>query len=100
MVYTSYRGKEELESDKLNMFRYNLPPFVFRSDNMEILQEGQEVQLWENAFFTGDSYLLQYDLIANFPKSNKEDAVRTIERIKEHSVGCELYPGHGNVVYA
>ncbi|RHL08529.1 MULTISPECIES: MBL fold metallo-hydrolase [Bacteroides] len=122
MVYTSYRGKEGLGSDKLNMSRYNLRPFVFRSDNVEILQEGQEVQLWENvrlmafetpghdwsalcfkvgdAVFTGDSYLPQYDLITNFPKSNKEQAFKSLERIKELSVGCSLYPGHGDIVYA
>lgn len=122
VVYTSLHGKEGLRSDKLNMSRYNLQPFTFFSDRVEIVKEGTQIELFEsvhaevyetpghdwsslcykveNNFFTGDSYLPQYDLIASLPKSNKEDAMRSLERIKELSAGCNLCPGHGDIVYA
>lgn len=53
---------------------------------------------WE-MHFTGDSYLPQYSLVTNFPKSNKEQALDSLEWIKVLSIGCNIYPGHGDIVY-
>lgn len=121
IIYTSFRGKEGAYSDKLNLSKYHSVAFVFQFDNIEILRNGQETQLFDdlilrtyetpghdwsslcykvgNAFFSGDSYLPQYSLVANFPKSNKKQALDSLEWIRELSIGCNIYPGHGDVVY-
>lgn len=120
-IYVSAHGKEGLYSDKLNLSKYHSERFVLQTNNVMELQSGQSLKLFNNevlniyetpghdwsslcykvgnAVFTGDSYLPQYPLVANFPKSNKKQALDSLERIRELSVGCNIYPGHGDIVY-
>ena len=120
-IYVSAYGKEGLYSDKLNLSRYHSEQFVLQTNNVMVLQSGQSLKLFDNeilnvyetpghdwsslcykvgnAFFTGDSYLPQYSLVTNFPKSNKEQALDSLEWIKVLSIGCNIYPGHGDIVY-
>lgn len=120
-IYVSAHGKEGLYSDKLNLSRYNSESFILQTGNVMVLQGGQNFKLFdnevmnvhetpghdwsslcyqvENAVFTGDSYLPQYHLVANFPKSNKKQALASLEWIKEFSIGRHIYPGHGDIVY-
>lgn len=121
IVYTSCHGYESLFSDQFNLSRYYLKPFIFQYNNIEIVGNGTKIEImdnlfidiyetpghdWsslcykiENAVFTGDSYLPQYRLITNLPKSNKEDAQKSLTKIINLSAGCCIYPGHGNIVH-
>lgn len=121
IVYTSYHGYQGLFSDKLNMSRYHLQPFVFQYNNVETVKEGTKIRFFDrsfvevyetpghdwsslcyridDAFFTGDSYLPSYKVIASFPKSNKEEAAKSLSRINRLISGCDVYPGHGEIVY-
>ncbi len=121
LVFTSFHGKDGLYSEKMNLSKYHSEAFVFQSDKVSVLGDKQVVQLFENVvlevyetpghdwsslcyklnsiIFTGDSYLPQYGVMTNFPKSNKMDAVKSLEKIKRISAGCDIYPGHGNIVY-
>lgn len=120
IVYTSLHGKEGLYSDKLNLSKYHSNTFVFQYDSVETLQEKQLIEIsknkhlevyetpghdWSslcykigNNVFTGDSYLPQYGVVANLPKSDKNEALKSIERIKNISIGCNIFPGHGDIV--
>ncbi len=120
LVFTSEHGQEGLYSDKLNCSRYSGKPFVYRADNVRILNEGDSVELWPggvvNAFetfghdwscltykigdavFSGDSYLPGFKVFTKFVKSDKEQAVVSEQRILELSRGCVVYPGHGNAI--
>lgn len=120
IVYTSLHGKEGLYSDKLNLSKYHSNTFVFQYDSVETLQEKQLIEIsknkhlevyetpghdWSslcykigNNVFTGDSYLPQYGVVANLPKSGKNEALKSIERIKNISIGCNIFPGHGDIV--
>ncbi|MCE8975438.1 MBL fold metallo-hydrolase [Bacteroides fragilis] len=120
IVYTSLHGKEGLYSDKLNLSKYHSNTFVFQYDSVETLQEKQLIEIsknkhlevyetpghdWSslcykigNNVFTGDSCLPQYGVVANLPKSDKNEALKSIERIKNISIGCNIFPGHGDIV--
>lgn len=124
-VYLSLHGKEGLFSDRLNMSRYHSTSFIYEyNDNIEVVENNciislfgrDEMQMktyetpghdWgaccfqiNNCLFTGDSYLPQHKVVTTFPKSNKREAEKSLERIKKIAVGCNLYPGHGEIIYA
>ena len=124
-VYLSLHGKEGLFSDRLNMSRYHSTSFIYEyDDNIEVVENNciislfgrDEMQMktyetpghdWSaccfqinNCLFTGDSYLPQHKVVTTFPKSNKREAEKSLERIKKIAVGCNLYPGHGEIIYA
>lgn len=121
-VYTSYNGMQSLYSDKWNMSRYHHTPFVYAGENVEILKDKDEKKLYGNLclrvyetpghdwsslcflydkyLFTGDSYLPQYNVVSNFPKSNKEEARQSLQLIKKLLEDEEIIccPGHGEMV--
>lgn len=117
-VYTSSFGMDGLVSDKLNLSRYNLNPFIFQYlQNVVVLENGSRIQLWkdrelevmatpghdkscltfriENALFTGDSYIPGLKVLATFPNSDKVEAEKSRERILKLAKVCKFYPGHG-----
>ena len=118
LVYTSEFGKTALQSDKLNLSRYNMNPFVFLYDGgVRILTEGELIRLFGNVrvevfstpghdkscltyrvednIFSGDSFIPGIKVVASFPHSNKTEAQCSEQRIRQWAVGCNLYPGHG-----
>jgi len=118
VIYTSQYGKEGLYSDKLNLSAYHQESFVLQSDSLQILKNADKIQLWENiaintlttpghdrsclsylveeCFFTGDSYIPGQKVITTFPKSNKEQANESIQKIINLFLDNTIvFPGHG-----
>lgn len=119
-VYTSVFGQNGLCSDKLNLSRYNLDPYVFQyPDNIKVLRDRDRVGLWEDVIlevfetsghdkscltykigdhlFTGDSFIPGLKVVASFPHSNKTDAEMSRQRVLSLAEGINLYPGHGEI---
>ena len=117
-VYTSAFGKKGLCSDKLNLSRYHLHPYIFQYCNtIKVLNEADianfctnsKIEIFmtpghdkscltykiDNNLFTGDSFIPNIKVITLFPNSNKVDAEVSKLRILSLSKDCNLYPGHG-----
>ncbi len=121
VVYTSEAGKEGLYSDKLNFSRYHDDPILFAEKNLQILHSDDKIELFPGIYFTvmetpghdrscltyytddkvftGDSFIPGLKIIATFPRSNKQDAIRSAQWIQDVAEGCDLYPGHGDVFF-
>mgnify|MGYP003966512289 FL=1 len=121
IIYTSQRGKEGLFSDRLNISRYHCDSYVYKYNNVSILKNGDSVELFSNVLmkvittpghdescftfvsgahiFTGDSFLPDYKVITNFPKSDKVQANKSLRKIKNaiKSGAKNVYPGHGDI---
>lgn len=119
IIYTSSFGNVALGSDKLNFSRYHNDPIIWTGDNVKILHEKDNVEIFpktfvevfetpghdkscltykvENHVFSGDSYIPGIKVMASFPNSNREEAWISKERIMELIKDCNLYPGHGNI---
>ena len=120
VVYTSEAGMEGIYSDKLNFSKYHDDPIVFKGDHVRVVHDGDEVELFPGEFltvletpghdkscltyytrgeiFTGDSFIPEVKVITTFPRSNKQDADRSVEAILKVAEGRDLYPGHGEVL--
>lgn len=119
-VYTSVFGQSGLCSDKLNLSRYHLDPYVFQyPGNVKVVGNKDTVGLWEDIIleifetpghdkscltyrivdnlFTGDSFIPGLKVVASFPHSNKIDAEISGQRILSLAKGMNLYPGHGEI---
>lgn len=119
-VYTSVWGQSGLCSDKLNLSRYNLNPYVFQfPGNISVLGDGDIVNLLGDTdlevfgtpghdkscltykiadnLFTGDSFIPGLKVVTSFPHSNKIVAEVSRQRILSLAKGCNLYPGHGEI---
>lgn len=116
-VYTSEHGREGLRSDKLNFSRYHGDPIVYEGTNLELLREGDEIELFpgktmkvletpghdwscltyytERDIFTGDAFIPGLKTVTSFPRSNKLDAAISMQKILRMSDGRDLYAGHG-----
>lgn len=121
VVYTSKQGKEGLYSDKLNFSRYHDDPILFQGKHIEVLEEGDEVSLFpyvilkaiatpghdwscmsyytDDLIFTGDSYIPHIKVITSLPKSNKEEAKVSLDRILELAKTRDVYPGHNEILF-
>ena len=119
-VFTSIEGKEGLYSDKLNFSRYHHTPFIFEGSNIIIMEEGESIPLWHDldasvlktpgldwscltyeigdSLFTGDAYIPGLKVVTTFPKSNKMDALVSVQRIVNRSHIKTIYPGHGDIL--
>lgn len=106
LVYTNEEGREALTDIKKNFSKYHpeLEPFVFKhTENVRLLEEGERVLLGDermqvlftpghdvtcfsfiigNYLFTGDAYIPGVKTVMTFPRSNKIDAVASLERLK------------------
>lgn len=123
-LYTNIYGKEALMSPKLNYSKYHqesAPIICSRPENINVIKEGDLIHLSDyisvnvfetpghdksclcykigDSFFSGDSYIPGEKVFANFINGNKDDAQRSVERIKSLSNKLSLYPGHGNVYH-
>lgn len=119
LVYTNEEGREALTDVKKNFSKYHpeLEPFVFdHTENVRLLEEGERVLLGDermqvlstpghdvtcfsfiigNYLFTGDAYIPGVKTVMTFPRSNKIDAVASLERLKAlEREGYIIRPGH------
>lgn len=121
VVYTSEHGKEGLFSCKLNFSKYHADPLTFQGRHVEVLEDGDEVSLFsyvtlkaiatpghdwscmsyytEDLIFTGDSYIPHIKVITSMPKSDKEKAKVSINRIMELIQTRDVYPGHNEIMF-
>lgn len=118
IVYTSADGKEGLYSEKLNFSKYHNDPFVYAGNKIQLLKEGDEIEIFpkeklriietpghdpgcltyytDKYIFTGDSYIPALKIVTTFPRSNKEQAKISFQKIR--SISCQyriVCPGHG-----
>ena len=119
LVYTNDDGREALIDTKMNFSKYHPEhvPFVFEHiENVRKLEEG-EMDLFDdekmqviftpghdvtcfsfkvgNNLFTGDAYIPGLKTVMNFPRSNKKDALASLERLKTlEREGYKICPGH------
>ena len=120
-IFASECGRQGFMSDKYNFSRYHNDPIKFSHPNIRTIIEGDKIQLtsgfslkvfetpghdWssvtyqlaEKCLFTGDSFIPGIKVVTSFPKSNKEQSLKSLEKI--HSLCTNstiLYPGHGNI---
>jgi glyoxylase-like metal-dependent hydrolase (beta-lactamase superfamily II) len=124
-TYTSADGIKGLYDPKLNMsffhtafYHDNIDSYIFEFNDVYELKESDKIELWpnielgvletkghdrscltykvDNYLFTGDSYIPGIKVITNLPKSNKEDAEKSLNKIlylqeKDDLIIC---PGH------
>lgn len=110
-----------LYSAKINLSFYHNQSFVFKGRSVKILNDNEIVKLdcenqiiaidtsghnesclsfiLNNYLFTGDAYIPNTKLVTNLPRSNKEMAYKSLERIKgmvkKNTIVC---PGHGDMI--
>lgn len=119
LVYTNEEGSEALTDIKKNFSKYHpeIEPFIFNhTENVCQLEEG-EVDIFEdekmqvlftpghdvtcfsfivdNNLFTGDAYIPGVKTVMNFPRSNRNDAIASLERLQKlEREGYKICPGH------
>ena len=116
-VYVTEYAKEALASDKLNMSRYHETPITYEGDNVVVVHEGDEMTLFEDEptmlfyetpghnpgcltmvmgdmIFIGDAYIPGVGANTQVPRSNKEQAKQSLERILKLAEGKTIYSGH------
>lgn len=119
-VYTSSNGVQSLVSPRYNLSLYHEESFVY-TGNVNTLEEGCNIDLYPDTcltvystpghdwsclafkvgdyLFTGDSYIPGVKLVTNFPKSNKEQAKKSLCKILDLSKNCSiLCPGHSEML--
>jgi len=120
LIYCSKDGKEGLLNPKINMSHYTEKPFCVNfKENINILQEGNLIELWEkvsvtiystpghnidcisfqieDCLFTGDALIPGIKVYTKTKYGNKEQAAKSIERIvREFHPNTNIYPGHKN----
>ena len=104
-IYTNAEGEKALYDTKLNFSKYHseILPFVYAGQgNVELLEDGMVLELFSgdtlrviftpghdvtcfsfiigNNLFTGDAYIPGVKTVMTFPRSNKIDAVASLER--------------------
>lgn len=116
-IYVTEYAKKALASDKLNMSRYHESPIRYNRDNVVIVHEGDEIELFKGEpkmyfyetpghnpgsltmvlgeyIFTGDAYIPGVKVVTNLPGGDKSLAASSIERIKILAEGKTVLPGH------
>lgn len=116
-VFTSEFGKKSLASDKLNMSRYHENPITYEGDNVIVVHEGDELELYndepqmhfyetpghnqgcltmvlDDLIFTGDSFIPGIGVNTQVRHSDKELAQKSMERIIKLAEGKKILSGH------
>ena len=118
-VFTSPEGAEGLYSEKWNFSKYHHCSFVYAGNNVDIVRNKQTVDLWPDVrlhiiktpghdwscltfevtdcLFTGDDYIPGKKVVTTFPKSNRSEAIKSVEIILNLPGIMKIFPGHGNV---
>lgn len=116
-VYGSCHAVEGFESAKINGSYYQEIPFVFEQKNYISIKEGDSIIFWEDIsvcvletpghgidcisfyvdgnLFTGDALIPGVKVYTKFKKSNKTDAIHSINRLVDHfDANTMIWPGH------
>ena len=119
-VYTNADGYAALQNPRLNFSRYHTeaPDFILKQTNaVRIIEAEGKIKLEGgievealftpghtpncisyvvgDCLFTGDAYIPGIKVVTTFPRSNKEDAQNSLERLKAlEQRGLKIQPGH------
>lgn len=119
-IYTSEEGKKSLANSKWNFSHYHNVNFVFQKTNVITIADKAQFELfpgfdleviatpghdWScitfkagNYLFTGDSYIPGLKVVTTFPKSNKQQAAESLQKILALTVNDTIIcPGHGKM---
>lgn len=103
---------------KKNFSYYHDSPIIFEGDNVHILRDGDEIQLYldeklitmetpghcpscltyytDNFIFTGDAYIPGLPIVTKLPRGNKALADKSKTRIFEVINNREILAGHNS----
>lgn len=117
-VYTAEYGKIALYDEKKNFSKYHEASFIFNGDDVEVLNEGDQLEIYPgmilttfatpghcpscltyvvgNWIFTGDAYIPGLKVVTKLPMGDRKLAADSIERIKSLAEGKKICPGHGS----
>lgn len=118
-IYTSLYGEIGLSSSRYNMSLYHEQPFEFKGEKI-ILYDGDKMSLYpgvdlfvtetpghdwsclsylvNNYLFTGDSYIPGLKVVTNFPKSDKQKAIKSLDKIQNLAKrALYICPGHEKI---
>ena len=116
-VYVTTYAKDGLKSEKLNLSKYHETPITYEGENVIVVKEGNcmplyadepQIEFYEtpghnpgcltmklgNVIFTGDAYIPGVGVNTIPPKSNKEQAKLSLERILKLAEGKIILSGH------
>lgn len=121
VVYTSIDGKDGLFSDKHNFSKYHNDSIIFQGEHIHVLENDEVIPMFPNVsmkaiytpghdrscvtyytddvIFTGDSYIPGIKVITSFPRSNKDDAESSLNKIRSLISKRNIYPGHNDCVF-
>lgn len=120
LVYTNADGQKGLQNPKWNFSRYHeeVENFVFcKSENVRIFEScgvyefdkdikvevlftpGHDLSCItykiSNCLYTGDAYIPGIKVVTTFPRSNKQVAKESLERLQKlECLGLKIMPGH------
>ncbi len=116
-VYTNEIGREMLLEARKNLSFYQEIPFVFKHpESIVIVKDGDVINIsdgnmakavftpghnpscitWiiNDMVFSGDSLIPGIKTVTNLPGSNRSQAVKSEEVIRQLAIGRTIYPGH------
>ena len=116
-VYVTAYAKEGLASEKLNMSKYHETPMSYKGGNIVEVHDGDcftlfedepQMELYEtpghnpgcltmvmgDVIFTGDAYIPGIGVNTKLPKSDKEQAKQSLEKILRLAEGKTVLSGH------
>lgn len=116
VVFVSADGRDGLYSAKKNFSYYHETPFVFEGTKVVVLNNGDVVEIFDKIavkaiytpghdsscityqcmdfLFTGDSYIPGAPPVTKLKGGNKEEYVKSIERILKILECTQVCPGH------
>lgn len=120
LVYTNADGQKGLQNPKWNFSRYHeeFENFVFcKSENVRVFEScgvyefdkdikvevlftpGHDLSCItykiSNCLYTGDAYIPGIKVVTTFPRSNKQVAKESLERLQKlECLGLKIMPGH------
>ena len=122
-IYCNASCQAALVDDKVNMSRYHEQSFVLEQpDNIHLIDEGDVIPLSDDDaaqvfatpghhpsclsfligkhLFTGDAYIPETKVVTILPGGDKQQAVRSVQRILQLAHQRIIYPGHGDAINA
>lgn len=120
IVHVSRESEAALFSDRLNFSRYHERSFVFQGNKVNILEDGDQIELWKghnleviatpghdkgcmcykigHYLFTGDAFIPGIKTVTMLRGGNKEDSERSLAKIRTLlSADMVVCAGHGSV---
>ena len=122
-IYCNASCQAALVDDKANMSRYHEQSFVLEQpDNIHLIDEGDVIPLSDDDaaqvfatpghhpsclsfligkhLFTGDAYIPETKVVTILPGGDKQQAVRSVQRILQLAHQRIIYPVHGDAINA